>query len=69
MTAGTLTSPNYISKSTQNYDHNLNCTWILNADQEFYITLEIDSFGVNNDTISFISTTFYVNFLLLAWSW
>ena len=48
MTAGTLTSPNYLSKSTQNYDHNLNCTWILNADPGFYITLEIEDFMVNN---------------------
>ena len=56
---GTLTSPNFgindihsISYKYQWYDHNLNCTWILNADQEYYITLEIDHFYVNdnNDT-------------------
>ena len=47
---GTLTSPHYDSEKHQYYDHNLNCTWILNADQGFYITLEIDDFqAITND--------------------
>ena len=53
---GTLTSPNFgvtDFEDYQHYDHDLNCTWILNADQGYYITLEIDYFKVNNnnDTI------------------
>ena len=51
---GTLTSPNIGLNDlgySQHYDHNLNCTWILNTDEEFYITLEITFFFVmNNDT-------------------
>ena len=43
---GTLTSPNFghdpLGNPDRYYDHNLNCTWILNADQGFYITLEIE---------------------------
>ena len=51
MTAGTLTSPNYLSESDdQVYHHNLNCTWILNANPGFYISLEIEDFVVNNYT-------------------
>ena len=51
MTDGTLTSPNFGVNDNGKYhiyDHNLNCTWILNADQEYYITLEIENFLVNN---------------------
>ena len=50
--AGTLTSPNFgvnDDGSYQYYDHNLNCTWILNTDQGYYITLEIEDFWVNNN--------------------
>ena len=52
---GTLTSPNFGKNDLgdyPDYDHNLNCTWILNADQGYYITLEIEIFWVNhnNDT-------------------
>ena len=51
----TLTSPNFGLKDNgyyQDYDDDLNCTWIINADQGYYITLEIDYFQVNNnDTI------------------
>ena len=50
---GTLTSPNFGINDIgyyQKYHHNLNCTWILNADEGFYITLQIDNFGVNYDT-------------------
>ena len=54
---GILTSPNfkmnyksYLDMS-MNYmnDDNLNCTWILNADEGFYITLEFRFIRVNND--------------------
>ena len=48
---GTLTSPNFgiNDKGAEHfYDHDLNCTWILNANQGYYITLEIDYFEVNN---------------------
>ena len=58
-TDGTLTSPNFgISDfgQYQYYDHNLNCIWILNADQGYYITLEIVDFMVNNNDIQM---TFY----------
>ena len=54
---GTLTAPNFgIINDHGNYQNslilNLNCTWILNADQGFYITLEIENYGVNrNDKI------------------
>ena len=48
---GTLTSPNFGVNDLGNYhfyDHNSNCTWILNADHGYYITLEIEYFDVNN---------------------
>ena len=51
---GTLTSTNFGQNNFgyyHLYDHNVNCTWILNADQGYYITLEIEYFRVNdNDT-------------------
>ena len=49
---GTLTSPNHGKKVLEFYhlyDHNLNCTWILTANERFYVTLEIDYFRVNNN--------------------
>ena len=49
---GTLTSPNFGVNDLgyyHNYDHDLNCTWILNAAQGYYITLEIEYFTVNNN--------------------
>ena len=49
---GTLTSPNFGVNDLgeyKNYDHNLNCTWILNTDHGYYITLEIEFFDVNNN--------------------
>ena len=51
---GTVTSPNFgvnvESWHDHNWpDHNLNCTWILNADEGYYITLEIEYFEVNNN--------------------
>ena len=60
---GTVTSPNFDvnvdSWHDHNWpDHNLNCTWILNADEGYYITLEIEYFEVNNNIMTFISVTF-----------
>ena len=52
-TDGRITSPNFGDNDLgypQWYDYNINCTWILNADQGFYITLEIVYFGVNDIT-------------------
>ena len=52
-TAGTLTSPNFginFLGVRKVYGNNLNCSWILNADEGFYISLEIDYFLVNNKT-------------------
>ena len=74
---GTLTSPNfkhtsnYHSSYYHSYDHNLNCIWILNADQGFYLTLEFDFLMVNhNDTkMTFISTSFLINFIILDSFW
>ena len=49
ITAGTLTSPNQADSSfASNYDHNLNCTWMIVAEDGFYITLEIDYFEAKN---------------------
>ena len=42
-----LKSPYFDSKS---YYHNLNCTWMLKADQGSYINFEIDNFLVKNNT-------------------
>ena len=44
-TAGVLTSP-YFDGPQQRYGHNLNCIWTLNAEEGFYINLEIDYFRV-----------------------
>ena len=52
MADGTLTSPNFGVNDLGNYqfyDHNLNCIWILDSDQGYYITLEIDYFDVTDD--------------------
>ena len=52
---GTLTSPNFGTNDLgqyqlhHSYGNNLNCTWILNADPGYYITLEIEYFDVNNN--------------------
>ena len=49
---GRLTSPNFGVNDLGNYklyDYNVNCTWVLNADQGYYITLEIDYLRVKND--------------------
>ena len=55
-TAGVLTSPYFTGDYqlygtfsfgiTQLYGHNLNCIWTLNAEEGFYINLEIDYFRV-----------------------
>ena len=48
-TAGELTSPHFDYITFQNYKHNLNCTWILKAEDGFYINLEIYYFQVRMD--------------------
>ena len=47
---GILTSPNFGTNHGfhYSYDLNLNCTWILDTDSEYYITLEIEFFMVND---------------------
>ena len=54
---GILRSPNFGAndKLDYYYDCNLNCTWILDTDQEYYITLELDYFMViySKDTLHF----------------
>ena len=54
---GVLRSPNFGAndKLDYYYDCNLNCTWILDTDQEYYITLELDYFMViySKDTLHF----------------
>ena len=50
-TGGTLTSPNFGKNAIGNqhyYDINLNCTWIINAEHGFYITLDIEVLKVND---------------------
>ena len=67
---GTLTSPNFGINNLgkyQDYDHNLNCIWILDADQGFYINFEIDLFAVNSMMqMKFNSTTELTKFIVLA---
>ena len=46
-TAGMLTSPNFANYGE--YDHNLNCTWILHANEGFYVTIKIEHFFVSNE--------------------
>ena len=46
------------------YDFNMNCSWILNSDQGYYITLEIEYFSVNDKIqihMPFLSTTFPIS--------
>ena len=43
-----MTSPYF--GSSQKYYHNLNCTWMLKAEQGSYINFEIDFFEVKNNT-------------------
>ena len=43
MAAGTLRSQSLSSNGYPAYNHNLNCNWILNANTESYITLEIEA--------------------------
>ena len=44
--AGTLTSPHY--GQYQYYGHNLNCTWMIDVQDGFYINIEITSFRVKS---------------------
>ena len=57
-TAGVLTSPHF-DGIFQRYGHNLNCIWILKAEEGFYINLEMNFFRVRKDIISVIFTTFF----------
>ena len=67
---GILRSPNFGAndKLDYYYDCNLNCTWILDTDSEYYITLEIEYFMVNDKDKKreVISTTFLIKFIILA---
>ena len=72
---GTLTSPNFGVNDLGNYhfyDHNSNCTWILNADQGYYIKLEIEHFGVNHNNTydiyfyKFFNKVHHYSFLLVT---
>ena len=76
-TDGTLTSPNFGVNDLGNYhfyDHNSNCTWILNADEGHYITLEIEHFGVNHNNTydiyfyKFFNKVHNYSFLLVTFS-
>ena len=49
-TTKVLTSP-YFDGSGQYYYHNLNCTWMLKAEQGFYINFEIGKFMVKNNAL------------------
>ena len=67
---GILTSPNFGTNHGfhYSYDLNLNCTWILDTDSEYYITLEIEYFMVNDKDKKreVISTTFLISSLMWA---
>ena len=43
----TVTSP-YFNDDDGSYAHNLNCTWMINAQVGFYIHLKITFFRVNS---------------------
>ena len=50
-TAGTLTSPHFDGNhgvGNQVYGHNLNCTWMINIHDGFYINFEITYFKVKS---------------------
>ena len=59
-TAKVLTSPYYYGY-TQRYYNNLNCTWMLKAEQGFYINFEIDYFKVKNNTYSKMISMIFLN--------
>ena len=44
-----LTSP-FFDGIKQHYYHNMNCTWMIKAEQGSYVNFEIDTFKVNNNT-------------------
>ena len=44
-----LTSP-FFDGISQQYYHNLNCTWKIKAEQGSYVNFEIDFFRVKNNT-------------------
>ena len=47
----TLTSPYFDSMYQSVYYHNLNCTWLIKAQQGSYVNFEIDSLMVKNNTL------------------
>ena len=44
-----LTSPYFQYGTEQKYYNRMNCTWMLKAEQGFYINIEMDYFYVNNN--------------------
>ena len=46
-----LTSP-FFDGIYQRYYNNMNCTWIIKAEQGSYVNFEIDTFSVTNDICS-----------------
>ena len=59
-----LTSP-YLNGSKhhfyQPYYNNLNCTWMLKAEQGYYVNLEIDFFWVNKNSNSKMISMVFLN--------
>ena len=55
-----LTSP-YFAGYNQRYYNNLNCTWILKAEQGSYVNFEIDYFRVKNKTNSKMISMIFLN--------
>ena len=47
--AKVLTSP-YFDGNDQRYYNNLNCTWMLKAEQGYNVNFEINNLWVKNDT-------------------
>ena len=57
-TAGLLTSPYFDDKAQ--YYNNLNCTWMLKAEQGSYINFEIYKFKVKNNSYSKIISMIFL---------
>ena len=58
-----LTSPYFGSNSgsKQLYYHNLNCTWLIKAEQGTYVNFEIHFLKVKNNTFSEIISMIFLN--------
>ena len=70
---GILTSPNFkinnIGFLQHYYDNNLNCSWILNANQGHYITLEFIYFYVKTMIqMTYLLTILLIKFIILGFS-